>query len=220
MYINNNNTTANMPRISCAKQQRRKNSTNRQTPDLRTSLNGISKTTNPSPNPSPNPSQMFTLCTITLLMRLMIAFAEIMVVDGSNALAKGEKGNHVTIVVVGKSSINRYRHLFSNPMVFFLLVDHPRDEDSAIQQVLTRIKAGTDVWLVSGDTKPDPIMLGVLNVAGRGANVNVFSRHCNVSEKRTNFYKDMQIEVSGTRKGGNLKFHGVLAVTPPASASV
>ena len=213
MYINNNNTTANMPRISCAKQQRRKNGTNQQTPDLRTSLNGISKTT----NPSPNPSQIFTLCTITLLMRLMIAFAEIMVVDGSNALAKGETGNHVTIVVVGRRNLNRYRHLFGNPKVFFLLVDHPRDEDSAIQQVLTRIKAGTKVWIVSGDTKPDPIMLGVLNVAGRGANVNVFSRHYNVSEKRTGFYKDMQVAVSGTRKGGYVKFHGVSADTPPAS---
>jgi hypothetical protein len=215
MYINNTNNT-NMPRISCD-DQRRKNGTNRQTPDLRTSLNGISKTTNPSPNPFPNPSQMFTLCTITLLMRLMIAFAEIMVVDGSNALAKGETGNHVTIVVVGRRNLNRYRHLFGNPKVFFLLVDHPRDEDSAIQQVLTRIKAGTKVWIVSGDTKPDPIMLGVLNVAGRGANVNVFSRHCNVSKKWTDFYEEIRSIVDSRKKGGSVNFHGVSADTPPAS---
>jgi hypothetical protein len=212
MYINNNNKNITTNMSSCAN-QRGKNGTNRQPLDLRTSLNGISKTT----NPYPNPSQMFTLCKITFLMRLMISFAEIMVVDGSNALAKGEKGTRVTIIVVGKRNLNRYRHLFGNPKVFFLLVDHPRDEDSAIQQVLTRIKTGTKVWLVSGDTKPDPIMDGVLNVAGRGAHIIVFSRHGNVSEKRTCFYKYMQDAVSGTHKGGYVKFHGVSADTPPAS---
>jgi hypothetical protein len=202
---------------SCAK-QRRNNGTNQQPHDLRTLLKGITKTT----NSSPNPSQVFTLCTIILLMRLMIAFPEIMVVDGSNALAKGEKGKHVTIVVVGRRNLNRYRHLFGNPNVFFLIVDHPRDEDSAIQQVLTRIKTGTKVWLVSGDTKPDPIMDGVLHVAERGARIIVFSRHGNVSnsKRRKCYYDELQAAVRDKGKGGYVKFRGVSADTPPASASV
>jgi hypothetical protein len=163
--------------VSCAERQRRKGVAKKPSGDLREGLHdvGIRKAS----AYAPPVSQMFSIHCIPLLMRMVLNYCEISVVDGSNALACGETGRRFTIIVVGKYHLKRYYHFFKNPLVHFLVVDHPRDEDSANQKVMVRIKSGTRVYLVTGDTKQDPIMDGASHLGKRGGKVVVFSRHPN-----------------------------------------
>jgi hypothetical protein len=204
--------------LSCAERQRRKGGAKRPTGDLRDALHdvGISKDKG-----YPHASRVFSIHATTTLMRMALSYRDISVVDGSNALARGERGNRFTIVVVGKCHLNRYRHLFGHQLVHFLVVNHPRDEDPAIQQVLMRIKSGTRVYLVTGDTKQDPIMDGALHLGQRGGKVVVFTRHPNTSakEQRQMYHHSLQQDVAIAQKGGSLAVYGVCEETPRGAPS-
>jgi hypothetical protein len=201
--------------LSCKDIQHRKGGVKRPHGDLRHSLGGIQK-----PNSLPNNSRVFNLTDITLLLRLLIACQEITVVDGSNASAKREHGTkRTTVVVVGKMHLRRYDHLFENPGVYFLVVPLPKDEDAAIQTLLQGIKTGKTVYLVTGDTKPDPIMYGALDAAKRGVNVIVFSRHQNVPTREFVLatHAVMHNQAKEAPYAGSLEFYGVSANTPMAN---
>lgn len=204
--------------LSCVERQRRKGGPKRPIGDLRDGLHkaGISKG-----DVHPHATQQFQIRALNILLRIALSHTEISVVDGSNALARGERGNRFTIIVVGKCHLNRYRHLFGHPMVHFLVVDHPRDEDPAIQQVLMRIKSGTRVYLVTGDTKQDPIMDGALHLGQRGGKVVVFTRHPNTSAKkqRQMYHHLLQQDVEIAQKGGSLVVYGECEETPKGAPS-
>lgn len=210
--------------LSCKDIQHRRGGVKRPHGDLRHSLGGIQKPSS-VPNYSQvfnlaNNSQVFNLTDITLLLRVLIACQEITVVDGSNASAKREHGTRrTTVVVVGGMHLNRYKHLFDNPGVYFLVVPLPKDEDAAIQTLLQGIKTGKKVYLVTGDTKPDPIMVGALNAAKRGVNVVVFSRHRNTStsQRMAVIHADMHNQAKNALYAGSLKVYGFSATTPMAN---
>jgi hypothetical protein len=162
---------------------------------------------------------------MNVLVRMLIQSDELIVVDGSNAQPRGEKGNRVTVVVASRCVLHRYSHLFGHPSAYFLVVDCPKYEDLAICDVLMRVKTGKTVWVVTGDTKPDPIMVGALNAANRGCHVHVFTRHHNTSttNKWTSFHNACHNHAQEAKKGGSLTVHGFCEGTPRsdgASASV
>lgn len=204
---------------SCAERQRRMGGPKRPVGDIRNGLHdaGISK----GNVHAPHPSQVFSLNTVQHLARMALSHHEISIVDGSNALARGEGGKRFTIIVVGEVHMGRYCHLFGHPLVYFLVVKHPRDEDPAIQEILIRIKSGMHVFLVTGDTKEDPIMNGALNLARRGGRVVVFSRHPNTStsKQREQYHETLKKEVEIAQKGGSFEVCGVCAVTPKGAPS-
>jgi hypothetical protein len=169
----------------------------------------------------PFKSQIFAPRAINLLLRSLIGHGEVSVVDGSNAQSSAELGNRVTVIVVARCVLNCYRHLFGNLNVRFLVVNHPRDEDPAIHDVLRRIKTGTIIWLVTGDTKPDPIMNGAQNAADRGCRVHIFTRHHNTSTtgKWNMFHKACSVHAQKASKGGSLIVHGVCDDGTPKATS-
>ncbi len=199
-------------RLSCAEVQRRRGGPKKHSGVI---CGGIGKVVS-----RPLESQLFTLKTVRLMMRGVIGQCEVGIVDGSNAQPSAEKGNRAMIVVVARCALYRYRHLFGNPKVNFLVVDHPRDEDPAICEVLKLVKTGTTVWVVTGDTKPDPIMAGAQNAADRGCHVHLFTRHHNASTtgKWDGFHRACSVHAQEAGKGGTFTVHGVCEKTPKATS--
>lgn len=199
-------------RLSCAEIQRRRGGAKKHSGVI---PRGIGKVVS-----RPLESQLFTLETVRPMMREVIGKREVFVVDGSNAQPSAERGNRATVVVVAQCVLYRYCHLFGNPNVRFLVVDHPRDEDPAICEVLRGIKTGTTVWVVTGDTKRGPIMVGAQNVMDRGCHVHFFTRHHNTSKtgKRDRFHRACSVHAQEAGKGGTLTVHGVCEETPKATS--
>lgn len=144
------------------------------------------------------------------------------VIDGSNQPPPTAPPTRVTVVVVAPISLMRWKPFFGNRLVFFLMVDVPKEEDPTIGDVL-RLLHNVSVHVQTGDTKEGEITLGAKQAGENGCRVVFFSKARN-SPKETNevvqkFQIQLKEEVRCSGGGGSVEFLGNCAITPKGEKS-